>query len=403
MRLAVASPFVDRSHGTERALAELLERLAYRYGCEIHLFSQRVAGLRISDASTIEQANGSIIWHRVPSMPGPHLIQFLAWLALNAAARIRCLILERRSFDLLLSPGINSFSADFIVVHALFHRLRDLSREAAHQRGTDSRPLRGLHRRLYYSLLVALERRIYRNPNVFLLAVSKRTATLLAQTCGRDEVPVVPNGVDTTQFSPSVRLARRKSARSSRQLNDSDILLLLIGNDWKNKGALTVMKALAACRDFSPRFLIVGDDDPQPFREHTHLLGVDARCLWQRSQSDVMDFYAAADIYVCPSQEDSFGLPVLEAMASGLPVVTSRFAGVSELITNGVDGFVLDDPHDVPALSQLLRSLILDENLRTRCAQAAVATAAKWTWDRNAAAIWELLNSACQQRTCAAG
>jgi hypothetical protein len=86
LRLAVVSPFVDRHHGTERALAELLERLANSYGCEIHLFAQHVEGLTLSTAGSGKSASaGAIIWHRVPRLPGPHIFQFLAWFHLNQA------------------------------------------------------------------------------------------------------------------------------------------------------------------------------------------------------------------------------------------------------------------------------------------------------------------------------
>src|SRR2546430_7462089 len=81
LRLAVVWPFVDRRHGTERALAELLERLARKEHCEIHLFAQRVEDLAVDQAGVPRaQESGAIFWHRVPSIPGPHLLQFLAWL-----------------------------------------------------------------------------------------------------------------------------------------------------------------------------------------------------------------------------------------------------------------------------------------------------------------------------------
>jgi UDP-glucose:(heptosyl)LPS alpha-1,3-glucosyltransferase len=394
LRLAFLSPFIDLAHGTERSAAELLERLSRQYGCEIHLFSHSVTGLPLHAASAPKNpAAGSITWHKVPAVPGPHLIQFLAWLLLNSWVRMRHKISSPCPFDLVISPGINSLRADLIIVHALFHRLRELSEQNATSFSAKTRFFRDLHRRLYYRLLAALERRVYSDPAITLAAVSTRTATLISTNFQRPSPPVIPNGVDSIQFSPSQRRARRAAARASRQVRDSDVLLLLIGNDWQNKGLPVILEAMAVCKDLPFRLLIVGDDDPQPFREQALLLGIDARCFWEHPRADVMELYAAADIYVGPSREDSFGLPVLEAMACGLPVITSKFAGVAELITHGVDGFILDDPTDVSALSQLLQSVLANETLRTRCAQAAVATAAKWTWDRNAAAIWELLKS----------
>src|SRR5467141_2716967 len=161
LRLAVVSPFVDRSHGTERALAELLERLAHRYGCQIHLFSQRVEGISLDATNLGGAESGAIIWHKVPSLPGPHVAQFLAWLVLNNLVRTSKRFFGTNSFDLLLSPGINALHADLVIVHALFHRLQELSRQEQAAMWVNPRSLRDLHRRLYYSLLTLLERRVY--------------------------------------------------------------------------------------------------------------------------------------------------------------------------------------------------------------------------------------------------
>src|SRR5437879_986506 len=86
VRLAVVSPFVDRRHGTERALAELLERLARDHHCEVHLYAQRVADLAVSPPQRLP-ANGSIVWHRIPAISGPQLVQFLFWCFLNSLSR----------------------------------------------------------------------------------------------------------------------------------------------------------------------------------------------------------------------------------------------------------------------------------------------------------------------------
>src|SRR5277367_842837 len=104
LRIAVVSPFVDRRHGTERALAELLERLARDYGCEIHLYAQRVEDLQISDPHAARsKESGAIFWHKVPSIPGPHVVQFLAWMFLNGFLRWWHSTLGGAKYDLVLS------------------------------------------------------------------------------------------------------------------------------------------------------------------------------------------------------------------------------------------------------------------------------------------------------------
>ena len=221
LRLAVVSPFVDRRHGTERALAELLERLAGEYGCEIHLYAQRVEDLRVSDPKSAHSAeSGGIIWHKVPSIPGPHVAQFLGWMFLNGFQRRWDRTFGGVSYDLVLSPGINCLHPDVVIVHALFHRLRELSREEnARYRRDRVGFFRRLHRRVYYGLLTGLERRIYSDAKVTLAAVSRRTAGLLKEYFHREDVCVVPNGVDTKHFSAAARLARRAEARNEQRIS----------------------------------------------------------------------------------------------------------------------------------------------------------------------------------------
>jgi glycosyltransferase involved in cell wall biosynthesis len=394
---------VDRRHGTERALAELLERLARDYHCEIHLYAQRVDDVALDEKPARSKSDrpsgpgtqecGAVIWHKVPSIPGPHLLEFLFWLFLNSLCRAWDRAVHRLRFDLVLSPGINCIAADVVLVHALFHRLRELASSEA-----DSPSQAGLfrrwHRRFYYSLLTWLERRTYTNPKVSLAAVSRRTAALLKQYFGREDVRVIPNGVDATYFSPPKRLTLRAQARSRRHFQDTDLVLLLIGNDWRNKGLSTVLAAMAACPEIPLRLLVAGKDAAAPsFLESAQTLGLTQHCRWETGSVDAIELYAAADVYVSPSYEDSFGLPVLEAMACGLPVITSVFAGVSQIITENVDGFVLSDPNDTGALARHLKSL-QDPALRHRIGENAAKTAQNYTWDRHAAAVYELLNDA---------
>jgi glycosyltransferase involved in cell wall biosynthesis len=392
LRLAVVSPFVDRRHGTERALAELIERLAHTYHCEVHLFSQHAEDVKLAPSGNSGQPeNGAIYLHPVPRVPGPLLIQFLGWFYLNRLWRWYFILSSHLSFDLVLSPGINCADADVIIVHALFQRLRELSLSGESSAEAQSGYFRTLHRRMYYAVLARLERRIYSSPWVSLAGVSRRTADQLAQYFGRQDVRVVHNGVDTSLFSPTARAARRMEARQRRVLQGDEFTLLLIGNDWNVKGLATILEAMAALPDKPLRLLVAGGDGSSAFEDLAKTLQIAERCIWEGPTNDVLDLYACADVYVSPSREDSFGLPVAEAMACGLPVITSVFAGVSELIEDGVDGFVLQDPHDVQTLSRLFELLVSEPDLRRRIAEAAAVTAAAWTWDRSAAAVWQLL------------
>jgi len=243
-----------------------------------------------------------------------------------------------------------------------------------------------------------LERRIYADPAVSLVAVSRRTATLLNDYFHRRDVRVIPNGVDTARFSPSARLALRHEARLRRKIQKTDLVLLLIGNDWRVKGLETVLRAVGALRELPILVIAAGDDSPDFFLETANALGISERCRFEPSREDVLDFYSAADLYVSPSWEDSFALPVAEAMACGLPVITSKNAGVAELIHDGMDGFILSRSEDFQALAQLLDRLHTDEVLRDNVSSAAAKAALQWTWDANAAGVWDLLKDAASKK-----
>jgi UDP-glucose:(heptosyl)LPS alpha-1,3-glucosyltransferase len=392
LRLAVVSPFVDRSHGTERALAELLERLARDFHCEIHLYAERVEDLALADPQTPRSAPaGFLVWHKVPSVPGPHLLKFLGWVIANSFLRWWHRFFRRLSFDLVLSPGINCMDADVIIVHVVFQRLRELSLEQTAGDTPQPRSLRDMHRRAYYALLTSLERRLYCDPKTSLAAVSQRTAGLLAQYFGRRDVRVIPNGVDTREFHESNRIAHRRPARRRLQLLDTDFVLLLIGNDWRVKGVPAILEAMAQLPALHLHLVVVGGDAAEVFREQAMRLDVLDRCHWEPPRPAVIDFYAAADVYVSPSLEDSFGLPVAEAMACGLPVITSSQAGISALVRDGVDGFVLRDPQDTQHLASIIQQLYSQGPFREGVAEAAATTARDWTWDRSAVQLWALL------------
>jgi glycosyltransferase involved in cell wall biosynthesis len=393
LRLAVISPFVDRRHGTERALAELLERLVGRYGCEVHLYAQRVEDLQLADSRSARPPKeaGAIFWHKVPSVPGPHVAQFIGWMFLNGFLRRWHTTFRGGSYDLVLSPGINCLHPDLVIVHALFHRLNELSREENELPGARSGFFRSMHRRVYYRLLTALEGRIYTDPKVALAAVSNRTAALLKQYFHREDVRVVQNGVDTAHFSVAARVARRSEARRQKHFHNEDFVLLLIGNDWRVKGLPTILEAMGELSVLPVRLLVVGNDTAAPFRARATQLGVQNRCHWELPQADVLDFYAAADLYVSPSREDSFGLPVAEAMACGLPVITSSSAGVADHIEDGVDGFVLREPRDAQRLALLIKRLYAYPDLRRDLGEAAARKIVDCNWDRHAAFVWELL------------
>jgi len=323
----------------------------------------------------------------------------MAWMLFNGCLRRWDCFRSGARYELLLSPGINCLHPDVVIVHVVFHQLRQLARERTNELGGDGGFLTRLHRRVYYRLLSALERKIYKSHRVVLIAVSQRTSQQLKIHFGRGDVAVAPNGVDANEFSPEARLARRAEVRAHWHFGEEDFVLLLIGNDWRVKGLPVILEAMAKLRDLPLRLLVAGSDDTRHFQTLAHQERVDDRCRWAAPIVSALDFYAAADIYVSPSLEDSFGLPAAEAMACGLPVITSRRAGIADYIQSGVDGFVLEEPSDSAALAATLKRLQSDAELRHRTGCAATLAARRLTWDRHTQVIENILEEVREPKT----
>jgi glycosyltransferase involved in cell wall biosynthesis len=383
-------------------MIEQMERLARTDRWSIDLYSQRVSQLNgLRDAPALStNSDGSIVWHKVSDIPGPHLLKYLWWFLANHWSRWR----DRRSGrvypDLLYSPGINCFDADVIVVHIVFHALyqRVRSELVLSHKSIRSWP-RLIHRKLYYRLLMFLESKIYRNPRARLIAVSTLIARKLEAYFGVSGVTVISNAVDTHRFTPQSRRAKREDSRKGLGIREDEFVILLIGNDWKNKGLEVLLHAIALLRDLPIRLLIVGEDAPERYAKFVQSMRLQKVIDFLLPSPDVLQFYAAADLYAGPSMEDSFGLPIAEAMACGLPVIASVNAGASELIRHGENGMLLQKCTDARELASLIGTIVSEPDLRERLALLAASTIrAACSWDQNAAQTREFLENALRSK-----
>jgi len=393
----VISPFLDRTHGTESCIIEQIERLAFQHGWEIHLYSQRVDQVRGLCAFTApaEKAARSILWHKISDIPGPHILRYLWWFFANHLQRRRDRRSGKAKIDLIYSPGINSLDADVIVVHIVFHEFFSRIRSDVQLRQI---PLRRwyliIHRRLYYKLVMLLESKIYRDPRVRLVAVSSLVAHHLKRYFDRTDVKIIPNAVDTLRFTPDARLAKRCPIRQSLGYSEDDFVLLLIGNDWKKKGLDVLLRAFTFLCELPLRLLVVGSDDPCLYEGQLADIVCRDRVRFEGPSADILSFYAAADAYVAPSLEDAFGLPILEAMACGLPVVASIYAGATEYVRDGETGLLLFDPRDHSEIARLIQRLFADPSLRQKIGLAASRyVQANCGWDQNVSKTRDLLEA----------
>jgi len=161
-----------------------------------------------------------------------------------------------------------------------------------------------------------------------------------------DKVDIVRNGVPLDRFRSDPAL--REQSRVDLKLKPDEVALLFAGSGWERKGLRFAIEAIELCRDRKLRLLVAGRGNERDYKPRRFFTEEPVRFLGE--VTDLRPIYAAADIFILPSIYDPFSNACLEALASGLPVITTRDNGVSEIIENGVHGSIVDRSSDSAAL-----------------------------------------------------
>jgi UDP-glucose:(heptosyl)LPS alpha-1,3-glucosyltransferase len=198
---------------------------------------------------------------------------------------------------------------------------------------------------------------------------------------------VVPNGVDGDSFHPEVLTPLRAQARAAFGLAGGDVAFLEIAVNFRLKGVATALRALRRLPR-RVRLVVVGAGDAA-FVEEARGLGVGDRVCFAGVLRDVRPAFAAADACVHPSWHDACSLGVLEAWAAGLPAITTRCNGASELMSHGEEGFVLDQPGDDARLAEWMGRL-LDADTRAIMSEKARSLAARHSFEGQFAGVLAL-------------
>jgi UDP-glucose:(heptosyl)LPS alpha-1,3-glucosyltransferase len=180
------------------------------------------------------------------------------------------------------------------------------------------------------------------------------------------------NAVDLARFDP-VKAAPADVRRDA-------VVGLMVAQDFERKGLREAISALARVKDCAIALEVVGKPDPGPYVELARSLGVEASVQFMGPQRDVFAFYAAADFFVLPTRHDPCSLVVLEALAMGVPVISTRQNGACEIMTSGEHGFVLESADNAEGLVAAMRAMC-DEATRTRMGEACLALRPRLAYD----------------------
>ncbi|MFZ5862144.1 MAG: glycosyltransferase family 4 protein [Nitrospirota bacterium] len=160
-----------------------------------------------------------------------------------------------------------------------------------------------------------------------------------------DDVRVVYNGVDLDRFRPENKTRFRDEIRRELGLGARQPVLLFVGTGFERKG---LRYAIEALRHLPPEtvLIVIGKGRARWYRAQARTWGVAERVLFLGPRDGTEAYYAACDVLVFPTLYEPMGNVVLEALASGIPVVTSRWSGSAEVLSEGKDGWMIDDPTD---------------------------------------------------------
>jgi glycosyltransferase-like protein len=224
-------------------------------------------------------------------------------------------------------------------------------------------------------------------------SVSRMTQAHVREQFDRESA-LVPNGVDVDRFALR-RIDVEERLRRRYRIEPGDTLVLSVGGVEPRKNTVSALEAVAAasCRAPGIRWIIVGDhsiwDHSAYIAEFEAVRSALPAALQSRviragtlPEDELTSLFALADMLLCPSREEGFGLCVLEAMAAGAAVVVPARAPFSEYLDPGCAAFV--DPGSTDDIAAALVSLATDRRRRTRLAEAARQGTRRFSWSASA-------------------
>lgn len=194
-----------------------------------------------------------------------------------------------------------------------------------------------------------------------------------------DKIRVVYNGVDHKVFNSNLK-SHRSDLREEFGIAEEETVALYVSNNWKRKGLETVIGAMEGLKNIT--LLVVGRGRESEFTSIIDSSNVDREKIkFVGIRKDIERFYGASDFFVLPTQYDPCANVCLEAMASGLPVITTMENGAAELVTHDYNGFILEDWKDVMLMQQYFYTL-MDGQVSESMGVHAEKSMKKHSWEK---------------------
>jgi UDP-glucose:(heptosyl)LPS alpha-1,3-glucosyltransferase len=360
--------FSKKRGGAERYLVDLCTRMAGE-GYEVHVYAEQW-----------DVEDSRIFFHSVKTIPFPKSLRLLSF-AIRATKEM-----EKENYNITFGVG-NTLKADILQPHG------------------------GVHWAWFWRSL-----RAYENPILWMVKFlgrifspkqwvsgwvenapyqAKRLRAIIAISdmvkqdmmrwyrIPEERIHVVYNGVDIERFHPRNRRFREE-IRRKHGIGD-EFVVLFVSNNFRMKGLAFLIKALAEIKkENSPplKLLVLGRDRQDSYLGLARDMGIFEEVTFAGSTHEPEKYYGASDLLVHPTFYDACSLTVLEALASGLPVITTRSNGASGIITQGQEGFVISDPREDQTLVEKISSF-LNQERSEKASMAARHLAESYSLERN--------------------
>lgn len=373
--------------GCETYIADLIRRLvADRH--EVHLYAEE------RDAAALPK---HVVFHAIMPTAGPRFLK--PWRFAAACARA----VDREGHDVVLG-FVKTWRQDVLIPQGGLHVAS--AEYGLRKYGNGVERLVALIGKWlspsYWSFLL-LERRQYLGRDRPLIIVPSRfVEEHLKRFYGisGQRVRVIPNAIDPGRFIARDRLRLREEMRKRLGIGPDEPTALFVGHNYRLKGLDTLLKALSLRPDLPVRVLVCGSARIGRYQRQVKRLGLEDRVHLLGFFPEVRQAFFAADFLVHPTFYDPCSLVVLEALACGLPVITTACNGAAELLHPPEDGLVIEDPGDAEGLGRCIEQFC-DSERRRAAAEAARRTAATWTFEHHYRMVMKVLEEAVRVRAAA--
>jgi len=372
MKIAMTVTGYSKTGGISRYVAELAERFVKEH--EVHIFSSEWEDV----------GDDNLVFHKTPMIP-THSVYGISILSFLLSTTLK---INAKNFDIVQSNSTDCFSADVFNTHSIHKAWLEVLKKEKR---------RTIFGRKILSpgdlVCLALEKYSYgkrKYKKLIACASSTKRELMKYYNVPEEDIAVIPQGVNLDEFRP-LQDKDLADLKKKYGIQEEDIVLIIVATEFHRKGLAELIKSLSIVKSErknknSLKLLVVGAGKNIPFDYFRFIEKLDLKndIIFTGHVKDLNEHYNLADIFVFPTKYEGFGIPVVEAMAAGLPVVTTNTAAGEDAVEPGKNGLLIDDPTNVMEIAEKMSILIEDENLRKQMGRNARRTAKKFTWDETA-------------------